>query len=249
MRGIRRIHGARQKQVAPILVEDLKAMVTPLGADLRDLRDRALLLVGFAGAFRRSELVAINCTDLEWMDEGLLVTLPRSKTDQEGKGRLVAIPRGSPDFCPLMALVAWLRSAGIKEGTLFRAIDCHENVYGDGLSPDSVARVIKKRAAAVGFDPTRFSGHSLRAGLVTSAAAAGVPDWAIRRLTGHRSAAMLYRYVRPSDPFNGVAISPNRGPLRSRSTGKGRVVRHEPDERAHQITALAVIGRIGKSSG
>ncbi len=116
MRGIRRVHGAPQRQVAPILVEDLKAMVTPLGADLRDLRDRALLLVGFAGAFRRSELVAINCTNLEWAPEGLIVTLPRSKTDQAGRGRLVAIPRGSPDLCPMEALGAWLRSAGIEKG-------------------------------------------------------------------------------------------------------------------------------------
>jgi integrase len=206
MRGIRRVHGSAQRQVAPILIEDLKAMVTPLGADLRGLRDRALLLVGFAGAFRRSELVAINCTDLEWVAEGLIVTLPRSKTDQEGKGRLVAIPRGSPDLCPLEALGAWLRSAGIEEGTLFRAIDCHGSVYGDGLSPDSVARIIKKRAAAVGLDPARFSGHSLRAGLVTSAAAAGVPEWAIRRLTGHKSEAMLHRYVRPV-PFNGAVVN------------------------------------------
>jgi integrase len=207
MRGIRRVHGAPQRQVAPILVEDLKAMVAPLEAALRDLRDRALLLVGFAGAFRRSELVAINCTDLEWAPEGLIVTLPRSKTDQEGQGRLVAIPRGSPDLSPVEALVVWLRSAGIEEGTVFRAIDCHGSVYGDGLSPDSVARIIKKRAAAVGLDPARFSGHSLRAGLVTSAAAAGVPEWAIKRLTGHRSGAMLHRYVRPVDPFNGAAMT------------------------------------------
>jgi integrase len=205
MRGIRRVHGTPQRQAAPILVGDLKAMVTPLGEDLRDLRDRALLLVGFAGAFRRSELVAINCTDLEWMDEGLIITLPRSKTDQDGRGRAVAIPRGSADLCPVVALSTWLRSARIEGGSVFRAIDCHGKVYGDGLSPDSVARVIKKRAAAVGLDPARFSGHSLRAGLVTSAAAAGVPDWAIRRLTGHKSEAMLHRYVRPVDPFNGTA--------------------------------------------
>ena len=103
--------------------------------------------------------------------------------------------------------IAWLRSAGIEEGTVFRGIDCHGNVYGDGLSPDSVARIIKKRAAAVGLDPARFSGHSLRAGLVTSAAAAGVPEWAIRRLTGHKSGGMLHRYVRPVDPFNGATVT------------------------------------------
>jgi integrase len=105
------------------------------------------------------------------------------------------------------ALVAWLRSAGIEGGSVFRAIDCHGKVYGDGLSPDSVARIIKKRAAVVGLDPARFSGHSLRAGLVTSAAAAGVPEWAIRRLTGHKSEAMLHRYVRPVDRFSGAVMT------------------------------------------
>lgn len=221
LRGIRRVHGTRQRQAAPILVDDLRAMVAPLGTDLRDLRDRALLLLGFAGAFRRSELVAINCTDLEWAPDGLIVTLPRSKSDQDGRGRLVAIPRGSAELCPVAALGNWLRSAGIEAGTLFRAIDCHGNVYGNGLSPDSVARIIKKRAAAVGLDPARFSGHSLRAGLVTSAAVAGVPDWAIRRLTGHRSEAMLHRYIRPVEPFNGTAIV---GPGIER-TGAGDPVR------------------------
>lgn len=199
MRGIRRVHGTRQRQVAPILVDDLRAMVGPLGADLRDLRDRALLLVGFAGAFRRSELVAISCTDLERVPGGLIVTLSRSKTDQEGRGRDVAIPRGPGDLCPMVALDAWLRSAGIEEGRVFLAIDCHGNVYGDGLSPESVARIIKKRAAAVGLDPARFSGHSLRAGFVTNAVAAGAPEWAIRRVTGHKSDAVLHCYMRPAE--------------------------------------------------
>ena len=201
LRGIRRIHGTRQRQVAPILVEDLRAIVGRLGDDLRDFRDRALLLVGFAGAFRRSELVAINCKNLEWAQGGLIVTLQRSKTDQDGRGRRVAIPFSSRDLCPVKALDTWMRCAGIVEGRIFRAIDCHGNVYGDGLSPESVARIIKKRAAAVGLDPARFSGHSLRAGLVTSAAAAGIPAWAIKRVTGHKSEAMLNRYVRAADSF------------------------------------------------
>jgi integrase len=204
--GIRRVHGTRQRQVAPILVDDLRAMVGPLGDDLRGLRDRALLLVGFAGAFRRSELVAINCKNLEWAQGGLIVTLRRSKTDQEGRGRRVPIPRGSSDLCPVKALEIWLRSAGIEEGRVFRAIDCHGNLHGDGLSPESVARIIKKRAAAVGLDPARFSGHSLRAGRITSAAEAGVSGWAIRRVTGHRSKAILSRYVRPLDLFKGLTV-------------------------------------------
>jgi integrase len=206
LRGIRRVHGTRQRQVAPILVNDLRAMIGPLGDDLRGLRDRALLLVGFAGAFRRSELVAINCKNLEWAQGGLIVTLQRSKTDQEGRGRCVPIPRGSSDLCPVKALETWLRSAEIVEGRVFRAIDCHGNIHGDGLSPESVARIIKKRAAAVGLDPARFSGHSLRAGRVTSAAAAGVAGWAIRRVTGHRSEATLHRYIRPLDLFKGLTV-------------------------------------------
>jgi len=124
-RGIRHRHGRRQRQVTPVLRQDLLAMVGQLGESLRDQRDRALLLIGFAGAFRRSELVAINCNDFERVAEGVIITLRRSKTDQEGKGRQVGIPNGNGPLCPVQALENWLRASGICEGAIFRPVNRH----------------------------------------------------------------------------------------------------------------------------
>lgn len=196
LRGIRRVHGRPPRQAAPLLPDDLRAIVSTLGDDLRDLRDRALLLIGFAGAFRRSELVAIDCRDIEWVSEGILITLRRSKTDQEGRGRRVAIPKVQGPLCPVRALKVWLSAARIAEGPVFRPIDRHKNVSMRALTPDAVARVIKARVAATRLNPERHSGHSLRAGLATSAAAAGVPSWKIREQTGHASDAVLAHYIR-----------------------------------------------------
>lgn len=201
MRGIRRTHGSAQRRVAPILKDDLVAMVEEMGDGLKDLRDRALLLVGFAGGFRRSELVAINATDLEHVPEGVVVDLRRSKTDQEGKGRKVAIPYAKGVVCPVLSLDAWLSVAQINEGPLFRGVDRHGRVSERALSPEAVAHVVKERCAAVGLDPRSYSGHSLRAGLVTSAAYADVPVWRIKEQTGHASDGMVERYIRGNGPF------------------------------------------------
>ena len=204
LRGIRRRHGHPQRRVAPIRLEDLEAMLMPLTGRLRDLRDRSVLLLGFAGAFRRAELVAIDCAELEWAPEGLVVTLPRGKTDQEGRGRQVAIPRGTGNFCPVTALEAWLSAAAIAQGPLYRAVDRHGRLGATSLNPKAVARIVKERAAAAGLDPGRYSGHSLRAGFTTSAAEAGLSVWAIKRQTGHRSDAMLARYIREGTRFFGI---------------------------------------------
>ena len=141
---------------------------------LLDLRDRALLLVGSAGAFRRSELVGLNVEDLEFVRDGVVVHLRRSKTGQEGQGRRVGIPRGQKaETCPVRALHAYLVRAGIEVGTIFRSMTRHGTV-GGCLSDRAVALIVKDRAKAVGLDPERLAGHSLRAGLATSAAAAGL---------------------------------------------------------------------------
>ncbi len=172
-----------------------------MGDSLRDVRDRALLLVGFAGAFRRSELSDVSFTDLEWVPGGIAIVLRRSKTDQERRGRRVGIGRGQGAMCPVAALDAWLAAARIAEGPLFRAVSRHGQVSERRLSPEAVALVVKARVATAGLDPGRYSGHSLRAGLVTSAARDGVPTWRIREQTGHRSEAMLQRYIRDADMF------------------------------------------------
>jgi integrase len=200
LRGIRRIHGTTQKQATPAIKEDLMEMVAGLSG-LKGIRDRALLLVGFAGAFRRSELAGLNIEDLEFNSQGLIVYLRRSKTDQEGVGRKVGIPHARGTVCPVAALRTWLDTAKIDSGRIFRPISRHAQIVGNTLSPHAVSLVVKERAKAAGLDPAKYSGHSLRAGLVTSAAKAGVSSWKIRQQTGHKSDAMLIRYIRDSQIF------------------------------------------------
>jgi integrase len=200
LRGIRRRHRAAQRQVAPLL----KAQLLTIARRLRGLagaRDKALLLVGFAGAFRRSELVALEVTDLHFVPQGVVIGLRQSKTDQEGQGRTVAIPHARGPVCPVKALERWLKLSGIVAGKLFRAVDRHGNVGARGLSPHTVSRIVKARVAEIGLDPSRYAGHSLRAGLVTSAAQAGVSTWKIRQQTGHKSDTMVTRYIRDERLF------------------------------------------------
>lgn len=197
LRGIRRTVGTAQRQVAPAMKAHLIAMVDKLEG-IKGIRDRALLLVGFAGAFRRSELVALEYRDIEFADQGLVVNIRRSKTDQEGQGRKVAIPYARGATCPVQSLKAWLSISEIDDGPVFRPITRHGRVTPVALSTQAVAVVVKQRAEAIGLDPLKYSGHSLRAGLVTSAAQAGVSSWKIRQQTGHKSDAMLQRYIRDS---------------------------------------------------
>jgi integrase len=156
------------------VVGDLKRMLDSLPATRVGLRDRALLLLGFAGAFRRAELVSLDVADLEFSSAGLVVTLRRAKTDQEGRSRRIGVPYGSSEkTCPVRSLQAWLESARIVDGPVFRSLDPFQRVQQRRLSDKAVARIVKRRAAAVGLDPERYAGHSLRAGLATSAAAGG----------------------------------------------------------------------------
>jgi len=200
--GIRRTLGTAQNGKAPALVDDRKRMLDKLPNTRVGLRDRALLLLGFAGAFRRSELVSLDLADLEFTRAGLIVTLRRSKTDQEGNSRRLGIPYGSGEqTCPVRSLQAWLESARIVDGPVFRSLDRFHRVQPGRLSDKAVALVVKRRAKAVGLDPARYAGHSLRAGLATSAAAAGASERVIMSQTGHRSADMVRRYIREGSLF------------------------------------------------
>lgn len=202
LRGIRRSQGTAQRQVAALLTDELKTMLAATPDSLRGLRNRALLLLGFAGAFRRAELVALNRGDLDFQRNGLVVTLRKSKTDQEGKTRRVGIPFGTSELsCPVRAVQTWLAAAEITRGAIFRGVDRHGNLSSDRLSDRSVARLVKEHAQLIGLDPERYAGHSLRAGLATSAADGGASDRAIMRQTGHRSVAMVNRYVREGRLF------------------------------------------------
>jgi site-specific recombinase XerD len=199
--GIKRTHGTIQDAKAPALVEDLKAMMATLPGDLRGLRDRALLLVGFAGAFRREELAGIEVRDLEWTRAGVVVLLRHSKTDQEGQGRKVGIPLGHTDTCPVHALRAWLNASGVRGGRVFRGVDRWGHLLEQGLCDRTVARVVKRAAGAAGLDPDRYAGHSLRAGLATAAANAGLEERKIMAQTGHKSVKMVRRYIRDAELF------------------------------------------------
>jgi site-specific recombinase XerD len=197
--GIRRTLGVFQQGKAPVLTADIAAMVANLPEKLIGVRDRALLLVGFAGAFRRSELVALNVEDIEFREDGLKVTIRRSKTDQEGARQCIGIAHGSK-LCPVRALQELLAAAQITTGPIFRHVDRHGRIL-DRMSPEAVAIVVKRYAAAAGLDPAKYAGHSLRAGLVTQAAMNGVQELAIMKQTRHKSADMLRRYVRDASLF------------------------------------------------
>lgn len=199
LRGIRRKKGVAQRQVMALRVEDLRAAL-PRGEGARVLRDRALLLVGFAGALRRSELVALDHGDVEFRSEGLVLRLRASKTDPDRRGVLVAIPYAKrADLCPVRALRCWKeRCEG--EGALFRSVNRWGKV-GGRLSDRAVALLVKEAARRGGLDPALYAGHSLRAGFATSAVAAGVPEQAIMRQTRHRSVVVFRQYVRAGGLF------------------------------------------------
>lgn len=200
--GIRRAKGVAPTQVAPAATAELRRMVTTLDDSPIGLRDRALLLLGFAGALRRSELVALDAGDVDHVDEGLVVTLRRAKTDQEARGRRVGVPYGSyPATCPVRSLRRWLEAAAVAEGPVFRPVDRHGRIGTARLSDKAVARAVKRAAGRAGLDPTRYAGHSLRAGFATAAAAAGASERAIQNQTGHKSVTVLRGYIREGSLF------------------------------------------------
>jgi integrase len=206
-RGIRRTHGTAQVGKSALLTDDLRGLVARLPEGAAGTRDRAMLLLGFAGAFRRSELVGLDVADLELRSEGLVVTLRRSKTDQEGAGQTVGIPFGrNPETCPVLAVRAWLELVGTV-GPLFVSVDRFGRVAPTRLSDRDVARIVKRAAEAAGLDPSRFAGHSLRSGLATSAAAAGVEERQIMAQTRHRSVVVVRRYIHDGSLFRANAAA------------------------------------------
>lgn len=196
----------RQEGRAALLVDDLKLLVASLPETTAGTRDRALLLVGFAGAFRRSELVALDVADVAVTSRGLVVTIRRSKTDQLGQGQQVGIPRGRyPETCPVAALCDWLELASITSGPIFRRVDRHGHIGSTRLGDRAVAEVVQRAARACGLDPELYAGHSLRSGLATSAAVAGVEERVIMAQTRHTSVAVVRRYIRDGDLFRNNA--------------------------------------------
>jgi len=207
--GVRRTLGTAPEQHAPAGIGEVRRMVARLDlATTVGLRDRAILLVGFALAARRSELVALTVADLADKEAGLVVSIRRSKTDQEGRGTERALPYGTdPETCPVLAVQAWLTVAGITDGPVFRRIDRWGHI-GAGMTGEAVADIVKRSAAAAGLDPTRYSGHSLRAGFCTTAAARGATERAIARQTGHAvNSPVLRTYIRHASTFTDNAAT------------------------------------------
>lgn len=204
MRGIRRDWGQPPEKKAAAVDEDIKKMADTVGSETaKGLRDRALLLFGFAGAFRRSELVALNTWNLEEQEEGLKVTIEESKTDQEALGQVIAIVRQpqSP-YCAVQALKDWLTVAEIERGALFRRMYRGDKVGQSRLSAQSVALVVKEYASRAGLDWERYAGHSLRSGFLTSAARNQANIFKMADQSRHKSLDVLRRYVRDEDLFS-----------------------------------------------
>ena len=196
--GIKRVKGSYQKAKKPILINDLKSIVNVIDKDQNEKRrakNRALILVGFAGGFRRSELVAILFEDIDFVPEGVKIFIKRSKTDQSGEGMTKGIPYFSnSDYCPVISLKNWLEKSEIKSGKIFN------------MSDKSVALTIKKYTAIAGLDSNKYSGHSLRSGFATSAAELGAEERSIMAMTGHKTSQMVRRYIQEANLFKNNAL-------------------------------------------
>lgn len=202
MAGIRREHGTKASQKAPVTADVLTAMLEQIPEGPRGARDRALLLLGWLGAFRRSELAGLDVEDVTIEDKGARIAVKRSKTDQEGRGQEKAIPRGAPGRCAVEALEAWLASLQDEAAPVFRQVAKGGNIRPGRLSTKSVGDTVKRYAAAAGLDPAAFGAHSLRAGWVTTAAEKGRDVFAIMDVTGHRSVETVRGYVRRARAFD-----------------------------------------------
>ena len=201
MQGIRRTKGTAQRRVKALVKDDIIELVLTAEKQkpMKAARDAALILVGFAGAFRRSELVSIRKEDITALDHGIEIHIRRTKTQQE-KGHTVFIPCAKSSRCPVKALEQWLKLSGIEQGPVFRAINRHDQIAcGKALTPQSVALVLKETTSlAKNIEAAKsVAGHSLRAGYCTEAASVGIATHTIMEQTGHRSSTTLVKYIRP----------------------------------------------------
>jgi len=197
--GIKRIKGSYQKAKKPILIKDLKLIINVIDKDKNEknrFKNRALILIGFAGGFRRSELVAILYEDIDFVSEGVKIFVKRSKTDQSGEGMTKGIPYFSnPDYCPVISLKNWIEKSEIKSGKIF------------DMSDKSVALTVKKYTAIAGLDSDKYSGHSLRSGFATSTAELGAEERSIMAMTGHKTTQMVRRYIQEANLFKNNALN------------------------------------------
>lgn len=208
LRGVRTTLGTRPERKSAATLREVRAMLATLPDDIGGKRDRALVLLGFFLAARRSELADLRADDVTTCREGLRIIIRRSKTDREGEGAEVPVPyHADPDVCPVRALAAWKEAADIADGKLFRRVDRWGHVAADGITGEAVAIVVKRAAEDAGLDADAFAGHSLRSGFITAAAEAGAPLDVIMTTSRHRSHAVALGYVRRANLFHGCAAT------------------------------------------
>ena len=210
--GIKRRKGSVQKGKKPILINELRKILNVIdeqnSPDIKKLRDKSIILIGFSGGFRRNEIISLDYEDLDFVYEGLKITIKRSKTDQFGEGTIKALPytKESP-YCPVTTLERWLKISKINKGPIFRRFSKGSNLSKNRLTDQSVAIIIKNYLNKAGIDSKNYSGHSLRSGFATTAAESGVEERSIMAMTGHKSTDMVRRYIKEATLFKNNALN------------------------------------------
>ena len=210
--GIKRRKGSFQKGKKPILINNLKVIIDVIDQqkkeDIKKFRDRSIILIGFSGGFRRNEIVSLNYDDLDFVSEGLKITVRRSKTDQFGEGAIKALPYfDSTQYCPVVSLKKWIEISNISSGPLFRRFSKGLNLSENRLTDQTVALLIKEYLLLAGIDSKNYSDHSLRSGFATSAAESGAEERSIMAMTGHKSTEMVRRYIKEANLFKNNALN------------------------------------------
>ena len=210
--GIKRRKGIVQKGKKPILISSLKLIINAIDQQkkekIKKLRDKSIILTGFSGGFRRNEIVALNYDDLDFVPEGLKITIRRSKTDQFGEGSVKALPYfDNSQYCPIVTLKNWITVSKIKSGPIFRRFSKGSKLSENRLTDQTVALLIKKYLNLAGIDSKNYSGHSLRSGFATSAAESGAEERSIMAMTGHKSVEMVRRYIKEANLFKHNALN------------------------------------------
>ena len=210
--GIKRRKGTVQKGKKPLLIRDLKTIIDIINQqkieDIKKLRDKTIILIGFSGGFRRNEIVSLDVDDLEFVYEGVKITVKKSKTDQFGEGFIKALPYFENElYCPVISLKRWLNISKITKGSIFRRFTKGSNLSNNRLTDQTVALLIKEYLKLTGMDSSNYSGHSLRSGFATSAAESGVEERSIMAMTGHKSTEMVRRYIKETNLFKNNPLS------------------------------------------
>jgi len=210
--GIKRRKGSIQKGKKPILINNLKQLINAIdhynNDEIKKLRDRSIILIGFAGGFRRNEIVSLNYEDLDFVSEGLKINIRKSKTDQFGEGLVKALPYfNNLQYCPVLSLKKWIEVSNIKSGPLFRRFSKGSKLTENRLTDQTVALLIKQYLKLAGIDGKNYSGHSLRSGFATSAAESGAEERSIMAMTGHKSTEMVRRYIKEANLFKNNALN------------------------------------------